>query len=77
MKFSELLIRFPRIYLISHVVIWFGIGMIISYLLLWTPMFKEIEYFNIVFNLAGWFAMIFGFLGGIYILLNYPEKHSN
>ncbi len=77
MKFSEILLKFPRIYLISHIIIWFCIGMIVSYLLMCLPMFRVGEFLNITLNLAGWFSLIFGFLGGIYRLLTYSDKQSN
>ncbi|MFA9377595.1 MAG: hypothetical protein ACERKZ_12670 [Lachnotalea sp.] len=77
MRFSKLLGKYPRIFLISHMGVWFVIGMVISYLVMQIPIFNRPESLNIGLGFAGLLALIVGLLGGVFILLNYSEKNQS
>lgn len=68
-KIQKIVLRFPKLILFCNVGFWFVIGMLLSYLFVIIPLFRQIEFFNDHISLASLMAILFGFIGGIFVLM--------
>ena len=74
-KVYKIILRFPKLMLLCNIVLWFIIGMLLSYLFFIIPLFGQIEFFNESLSLASLMAISFGFMGGIFLLMKIdPDK---
>lgn len=75
-KVYKIILRFPKLMLLCNIGFWFVIGMLLSYILVINPLFRQIEFFNDYISLASLMAILFGFMGGILILMRIdPDKN--
>lgn len=71
----KIILKFPKLILFCNVGFWFVIGMLLSYLFLIIPLFRQIEFFSDYVSLASLMAILFGFIGGIFVLMRIePDK---
>ncbi len=66
-KIYKFILKFPKFMLFCSILFWFAIGMLLSYFII--PLFKQIEFFNETLSLASFMAILFGFIGGIFLLM--------